>query len=277
MVPAQNDVRPSSRHVGRHGDHTQASSLGDGLILSGNGLGASIEKLRLHARFAKSTNDGLGHLNIGRAYQNRATIALVVQNDFLNNSIHLRLLCLVNHIRVISAHVGTGRWDSCAPEPVDFFEFSSLRECCPCHGTKSREQAEQRLVGDLCRHLRPNADINVLLGFNGLVHSVGPTATLQHSTSEGIDNGNLPVPDDVLLAHLEKLLGLDSIQNVQNPGFLWLPQVLHPQQVLCHFLTQVGQHGIHVLLIYGVVQIFLQCSCHFLPSLELSWDSRHGF
>lgn len=57
--------------------------LGNGFVLSGNGLGPCIQQLRLHARLPEAAHNGLGHLDIGSADQDGPTVALVVQHDLL--------------------------------------------------------------------------------------------------------------------------------------------------------------------------------------------------
>mmetsp|Transcript_11941 Transcript_11941/g.27895 ORF Transcript_11941/g.27895 Transcript_11941/m.27895 type:complete len:239 (-) Transcript_11941:691-1407(-) len=108
------------------------------------------------------------------------------------------------------------------------------------------------------------------------MHAVRPAPTLEHSTCEGIYNGNLAVPNDILLVDFHELLSLQSVEHVQDPSLLGLPHVLHAKELSSHPLSKVSHHHVEAFLLHLVVQLLGQGPRHFTCSLKLGWHSRNG-
>ena len=76
---------PKSLNIGTISSKSP-TCLGDGLVLSSDGLRPGIQELRLHTRLPQPAHNGLRHLHVGSADQNRSAVALVVQHNLLGRA-----------------------------------------------------------------------------------------------------------------------------------------------------------------------------------------------
>ena len=94
-----------------------------------------------------------------------------------------------------------------------------------------------------------------LLGLNGLVLAVTPTAPRHHPTGELIHDHRFAIAHDVVHILDEQLLGLESVGDVVGPGVLGVEQISHPEHLLGLGKAFIGEGAAALLFIHLVIPL----------------------
>jgi len=201
----------------------QAPGLVDDLRFPGVLLG--VEHLMGDASLGEQARQVLALLDADRADQHRLA-TLVLLGDVVGDGLELRPLGLVDQVRLVGAHdllVGRDRHDG---EAVGVHQLGGLGGRGAGHPGELVVHPEVVLEGDRGERLVLLLDLHPLLGLDGLVDALAPTATLEDATGELVDDLHLAALDDVVLVPLVELLGLQRHR-----------QLVH--QVLLHLVVHV--------------------------------------
>ena len=229
-VAAEQNVGTAAGHVGGDRDHALAAGLGDDECFALVILG--VQNLVLDANALEQAGQPLGLLDRDGAHQHR--LALFLEGlDLLGGVAELLLLGAVDDVvEFLADHRPVGRDDGDV-EIVDFLEFGGFGFRGTGHAGQLLVHAEIILEGDGGERLVLALDLDVFLGFHGLVQTVGPAAAGHQAAGELVDDDDLAVLDDVILVALEQHVGLERLLHVVVPLDVGrVVQVGHIQQLL---------------------------------------------
>ena len=162
-------------------------------------------------------------LHARRADQHRLAL-LVPFGDVVDDSVELRLLGLVDQVRLILAdHRLIGR-DRQHAQLVDLVELGGLGLGRTGHPRQLVVHAEVVLKGDRGQRLVLGLNLHAFLGLDGLVEALVEPAAVEHAAGELVDDDDLAAPHDVVLVAVEEFLHLDRV--VQIPDELRVGRVV---------------------------------------------------
>ena len=158
----------------------------------------SIEHIMRNACFSQHVADKFGVFDRGRTDKNRLTAAVAlfnVINDgfvfFFCSAINLILLVITNHHAVCR--------DDNRFQTVNFLEFISFRIGRTGHTGELFIHTEVVLEGNRRESLVFLLNFNAFFGFNGLMQTVGPTASFHQTTGEFVNDNDFAVLNDIVL------------------------------------------------------------------------------
>ncbi len=212
-VAAEEDVGASAGHVGGDRDAAPATGLRDDLRLLGVEL--RIQHVVRDAALAQQRREDLGVLHGDGADQDGLAVRVAL-GDVLDDRVELRLLGLVDDVRVVLADHRAVRRDGDHADVVDLVELRGLGLRRTGHAGQLVVEAEEVLQGDGGERLVLLLDLDALLRLDGLVHALVVAAPVQHAASELVDDQDLTVVDDVVLVLLVEFLGLDRVVQVAD-------------------------------------------------------------
>ena len=183
-------------HVG--GNRNHAGTAGFHNDLSFSFMLLSIEHIMRNACFSQHVADKFGVFDRGRTDKNRLTAAVAlfnVINDsfvfFFCSAIDLILLVITNHHAVCR--------DDNRFQTVNFLEFISFRIGRTGHTGELFIHTEVVLEGNRRKSLVFLLNFNAFFGFNGLMQTVGPTASFHQTTGEFVNDNDFAVLNDIVL------------------------------------------------------------------------------
>ena len=252
-VAAQHDIGATARHVGGHGDGPQLTGLGHDLRFLLVVLG--VEQIVLDALPLEQLAQQLVLLNGHGANQYRLSLFMTFLH-LPDDGPELAGLRLVHHIVVIHALIGTVGWDLHDIQIIDGAEFLSFRHGRAGHAGEFVVQAEVVLESDGGQRLVFTVDVDVLLGFNGLMQTIGVPAAEHETAGELVHNDNLAVLHHIVNVPLHGAVGFQGlIDVVVQRGVGGIGQVLHMEELFRLGDTGGGEGGRLGLFIHNVVGV----------------------
>ena len=137
--------------------------------------------------------------------------------DLLDGGSHLLAACLVDTIILVETGDGTVRRDDGDVESVDVVKFVRLGFGCSGHAAELLVEAEVVLDGDRGHRLGLAIDLDPFLRLDSLMESVAPAATSHLAASEGVDDDDLVLFDNVFDILLVEAVGLEQLSNIVHP------------------------------------------------------------
>ena len=273
------DVRTTTSHVGGNGDGTQSvgrltSQCHDVCLLLvelgiqhlvGNTLALARLGVDIHI---EHTAEQFRNLNRCSTYQRRAT-SLAQAHHLVDDGTVLFTGCLIDTVVHIVADNRTVGRNLHHVELIDIPELASLGRSRTGHTSQLVVHTEIVLKGDGGKGLGGSLYLHVLLGFDSLVQSVAPAASLHDTTRLLIDNLHFAVDDHILVVLVEHGVGLQQLlqgmhtlrlHGIVLEHFIFLVQALLVRQarVSLQFRELTGNIGQHEEL--GIVDLLGQPS-----------------
>ena len=250
-VSPQDDIGPSSRHVGRHGHSAGPPRLGHNISFTFVVLGVEnvvADALPLHhPRQEFRTFDG------GGTHKDRLSPMLAV-GYFLDHGTVFLLHGTIDDVRVVVTDHRLVGGDHSHIQVVDVLELGRLRVRCPCHTRQFGIHPEVVLEGDGSESLVLALDPDPLFSLQGLVQTVAVTSPRHEAASELVDDENLVVLDDIIHIPLEKSVGLESLLNVVvDLDGRRVIEVLDAQELFNTLDTLFGENNAPGLLVLRIV------------------------
>ena len=192
----------------------------------------------------EQVGEALGLLDRDRADQDRLPL-LAQLHDLIGERVVLLALGAVDHVLVIlpdHRHVGRDDHDF---ELVDLVELRRLGVRGAGHARELLVEPEVVLERDGRERLVLALDLDVLLGFDGLVEPVGPPAAGEDAARELVDDQDLAVADHVVDVPLvERVRAQGLLDAVEQVDVLQFVHVLDAEKLLGlgdAFLRQDGR------------------------------------
>ena len=220
----EHDVGAAAGHVGGDRDLAGPARLGDDrglpLVLLG------VEHVVGDASLLEQAREALRLLYRNRADEHRAAL-LHRLRDLVDNCVELRLLGLVDHVRVVGPHHRPVGRDHDHLEAVDLVELLGLGDGGAGHAGQLVVEPEVVLEGDRRQRLLLLLDLQAFLGLDRLVEAVRPAPARHRAAGELVDDHHLAIDDQVVavaqveslgLERLVDLVGLDHVLEVVDVG-----------------------------------------------------------
>ncbi len=167
---------------------------------------------------------------------------MVAVLDVLGDGLVFLFLRLVDGVRMILTDHVPMRGNDDDFEVIDLTELDSLGVGSTGHAREFVIHAEIVLEGNGSEGLVLGLDLDVLLGFNGLMQTVGKAATGHEAAGEFIDEHDLIVLDDVFDILLEAVMRLDRLIDMMlQRDVLRIKEVVHVEHAFDLFHTCVGE------------------------------------
>ena len=173
----------------------------------------------------------------------------------------LARLGLVHHVVMVYALVGTVGWDLHNVQIVDGAELLCLGHGGTGHTGELIVQTEVVLEGDGSQGLVFTVDVDVLLGFNGLMQTIGVPAAEHETAGELVHNDNLAVLHHIVNVPLHGAVGFQGlIDVVVQRGVGGIGQILYMEELFRlviqlhnYFFLQAGdEHLRHIVHLGGL-------------------------
>ena len=252
-VAAQHDIRTTAGHVGGHGDGAQLTGLSHdlGFLLVVFG----VQQIVLNAFPLEQVAQQLVLLDGHGAHQNGLALLMALLH-LLDDRTELARLGLIHNVMVVLTLVGTVGWDLHNVQIVDGAELLCLGHGGTGHTGELIVQAEVVLEGDGSQGLVFTVDVDVLLGFDGLMETVGVPAAEHETAGELVHDDDLAVLHHVVNIPLHGAVGLQRlIDVVVQRGVGGIGQVLHMEEFLRLGNAGSGEGGCLGLFVHDIVGI----------------------
>ena len=210
---AEFDVGATAGHVGGDGDGTALARAGDdlGFLL----VKFSVEDGVNDAGAFQHAGKHLGRFDADGADEDGLT-ALVGSFDFFDDGVKFVAPGFENRVVAIHADAGAIRRDDLDGEAVDVLELGGFGLGGAGHAREFLIHAEVILNRDRGVGARLTLDHDAFLGLDGLMESVGPTATGHDTAGVFIDDHDLTFLDDVFDVALVEGIGAEELGNGVN-------------------------------------------------------------
>ena len=218
-VSAEQNIGAAAGHVGGDGDGVLAAGLRhDGcfaLVILG------VQDLVLDAHALEDGGEPFRLLDRDGAHQD-GLAPLVEFHDLLGGVAKLLHLGAVDHVLIFLADQGTVGGNDGDVEVVDFLEFGRFGFRRAGHAGELLVHAEVILEGDGGEGLVLALDLDVFLGFHGLVEAVGPAAAGHDAAGELVDDDHF----GAFVAVLHQVIAVALVDDVRAQGLLHVVVVL---------------------------------------------------
>ena len=227
----QLDIGTTTGHVGGDGHGSRLSGLGHDFGLALVQLG--VQHVVFDFAQGEHTAQQLRYFDRGGTHEH-GTSGLDHLHNLFDNGVVLGPLGLVDAV----LHIDTGYRlvgrDSHHIEFIDVPELTGFGLGGTGHTGQLVIHAEVVLQGDGGEGLRSGFDLHVLLGFDGLVQTVGIAAALHDTAGLLVDDFHLVVDNHILVVEFEEGIGLQQLVDGVNP--LGLDGIILQQFVLAVLL-----------------------------------------
>ena len=255
---AKHDVGTTTGHIGGDGDHARTTSLGHDFGFTGMLLG--VEHLMRQLFLVEQTRQQFGGFDRGRADQHRLA-ALGAVLDIGNDRRMLLVGGLEDEVvHVLAHHRAVCRDDDCF-QTVDLLEFVGFGIGRAGHAGQAVVHAEVVLEGDRGQRLVLGLNLHPFLGLDGLMQTIGPTATSHQAAGEFVDDDHFAILHDVLLVLVEQRqraqCSVEVVHQRDVGGFVEAAavrqQAMFAQQLFGVLVTGLGEVNLMALFIDPVV------------------------
>ena len=247
----EHDVGATTGHVGRDGDASVLTGVGDdvGFLL----VQLGVEDGVLHTDLVEHAAQPLALLDARRADEDGLSL-LVPVGDLLDHRSVFGVLPFVDQVGLIETHHRPVRRDRDHLELVDLVEFLGLSERGAGHARELVVEAEEVLERDRREGDGLLLDRNALLGFDRLVETVRPATPRHGPPGELVDDDHLAVAHDVVtIAQPQRVRAERLVDLVRLRGVLHLIDVGDPRPLLDLVDALLGERRRLGLLVDRVV------------------------
>ncbi len=255
-IAAELDVGAATGHV--RGDRHAALSAGLGDDLGFARVVLRVQDLVLDALVLEEPAHDVGLLDRGRPDEDRLSL-LVRGADVRHHRVELLALVLVDDVVAIVAHHGLVGRDDDDVEVVDLLELLRLGLGRARHAGELLVHAEVVLEGDRRVGLALLLDRELLLRFDGLVESVGPTSPVHEPARVLVDDHDLAAEHHVVAVALEERVRLQRLAHVvEDLHVVRVVEVVDPELGLDLVDPVIGEVHALRLLVERVVGLVLE-------------------
>ena len=248
------DVRAAASHVGGNGDHALLAGVLDDFrfFFVVFGVEHVVDDIFLIQELAEDFRLVDGR----RADQDRLARSVALL-DFPDDGAVLGVLRLVDDVRQIAADSRFVGRDDVDVEFIDLVEFVFFRLGRTGHAGQLVVHTEVVLEGNRSQGLAFALDLDVFLGFDGLMQAIAVTAAEHEAACEFIDDDDFAVLDDVILIavhHEARPQGLDD--EVVQIEVVVVEHVADAQHLFNFGNTRVGRRDgllffVHRVVVFG--------------------------
>ena len=207
----------------------------------------------LHAALLQLARQQLALLHAHGANQHGLT-GFVARCDVVDHRLELGFFRLVDEVGFVLAHHLAVRGNRHHVEAVGVHQFRRLGLCGSRHARQLVVHAEVVLQRDGGKRLVFFLDLDAFLGFDGLVDSLAPSATLEDSAGELVDDLHLALLHDVVLvAVVQHRCAQRHLQLVHQVALHFVVQVLDTELLFHLFDSRFGGH--HDALVFLHIEV----------------------
>ena len=259
-IAAQQNVRTTAGHVGGDGHCTPVTCLGYDFCFLGVVLG--VQHFVGDVLAPQQAGEHLTGFHRYGAHQHRLSLGMMLLNGG-KHSVKLGDLVLVHHVVQILADVGLVGGNLHHVQAVNALEFGFFRLGGTCHAGQLFIHAEVILEGDGGQGFAFPLHLHMLLGFDGLMETLGIPAADHQPSGELVHNDDLAVLHHVVHITLHQHIGTEStVDVVVQLGIFGIVQVFDFEGTLHLLGTFIRQGNGLLLFVYGVVLVPLQVPHH---------------
>ena len=252
-VAAQHDIRTTAGHVGGHGHGAELTGLRHDLRFLLVVLG--VQQIVLDALAGEHLAQQLVLLDGHGAHQHGLPLG-VARLYLLDHGAVLAVFGLVHAVLVVDTGDGTVGGDLDDIQRVDGGEFLLLRQRRTGHTGQLAVQAEVVLERDGGQRLALPLDGQVLLGFDGLMQTLGVPAAEHEAAGELVHDDHLAVLDHIVHVALHDAVGFDGLVDVVGNGaVLRVGQVVQMEEFLRLLDAAGGEGAALALLVHHIVGV----------------------
>ncbi len=249
---AKRDVGTTTGHVGRDRHLARVTGILDNLGFAAVVL--RVQDLVRNAFLFQEAVEVFGLLDGSRTHEERLAL-LVTGLDFCDNGLPLGILGLVDQVLLVLADAGLVGRDDPGVHVVDLDKFGRFGFGRTGHARKLLVHAEVVLERDGRKRLVLAADLHLLLGLDGLVHTVGVTAAFHESARVLVHDHDLAVTHDIVHVLLVEVPCAERLVQEVHPVGMLAVEVRNLHQALDVVHALLGELDVLVLLVDGEILV----------------------